>query len=377
MTEPQVDFESLPAQAKKIVSPGAPGPMKMMASKGVIPGLKPADIVTVVAILATDPDGKIAQSAKATIAKLPPPVLNGALEADLPAIAIHKLAEADTLDHDALGRLIRMPRVAGETLVMLAEGADEKLGEIIATNEQRLLENPTVIEKLYLNKRVRMSTADRLLELAVRNDIELNIPAYKEAAAAIQNQLIAEPSDEPTFDDILFNQVEQVAQATEFDADVHQATEIDEESGEEKVEPKLLPLHAQIAQMTITQKIRRATLGTAAERLLLVRDPNRIVANAAVQSPMMRENEAVQITASRSVGEDILRIIARNREFTRSYRVKLNLIMNPRTPFTFAARLIPHLRDNDLRTLAKSKNVPSSISQAVRQRLEKKRTGRG
>jgi hypothetical protein len=86
----------------------------------------------------------------------------------------------------------------------------------------------------------------------------------------------------------------------------------------------------------------------------------------------MRENEAAQITASRSVSEDVLRIIARNREFTRNYQVKLNLVTNPRTPLTFASRLIPHLRDNDLRSIAKSKNVPGAIAQAVRQQLLRK-----
>ena len=48
------------------------------------------------------------------------------------------------------------------------------------------------------------------------------------------------------------------------------------------------------------------------------------------------------------------------------------IIQNPRTPFTFASRLIPHLRDNDLRTLSKSKNVPSAVQQMVRQQLNKK-----
>ena len=55
-----------------------------------------------------------------------------------------------------------------------------------------------------MNKATRMSTADRVLELAVRNKIKLEgIPAFKEAAAAIANELIPEPSPEPTFSDVL------------------------------------------------------------------------------------------------------------------------------------------------------------------------------
>jgi hypothetical protein len=113
-------------------------------------------------------------------------------------------------------------------------------------------------------------------------------------------------------------------------------------------------------------------VGTAAERLLLVRDSNRLVASAAVKSPNMRENEAAQISASRAVSEEVLRTIAMNREFVRSYQVKLNLITNPRTPFTFAARLVPHLRQNDLRSLSRSKNISGAISQAIKQQLSRK-----
>jgi hypothetical protein len=86
----------------------------------------------------------------------------------------------------------------------------------------------------------------------------------------------------------------------------------------------------------------------------------------------MRENEAAQISASRAVSEDVLRTIAMNRDFTRSYQVKINLVMNPRCPLTFASRFIPMLRDSDLRNLSKSKNISSAITQAIKQQLSRK-----
>jgi len=233
-----------------------------------------------------------------------------------------------------------------------------------------MLENPTVIEKLYMNKRVRMSTADRLIELAVRHDIELGIPAYREAAQAIRNELVAEASEEPTYDDVVFREITRRAEQTHLpdDEDTH---EVDEE-GEEQVRERFRPLHAIIGELTVTQKIRRAMLGTSAERLLLVRDSNRLVALAAVKSPLMKDNEAVRISASRSVSEDVLRQIAQIREFTRHYQVKLNLVSNPRTPLTFAARLLPHIRESDVRVLAKSKNVSGAIAQAAQQTMQRK-----
>jgi hypothetical protein len=373
MTTTDVDIEKLPGPAQKVLAVTAPPAMRLMAARGVIPGLKPVDIVTVVSLLCEAEDPKVKETAEATLAKLPPPILTGALTSDLPGSVTERLARALTTNVDGVTGLMRMPRVTRAALEILADGADEKCGEIIATNEELMLQHPTVIEKLYMNKRVRMSTADRLIELAVRNNIELQIPAFKEAAIAIKNELIVEPSDEETFDDVLFKQTDELASSTDVDEKAPDVCEVDEE-GEEHLREKFLPLHAQIAQMTVSQKIRRAMLGSAAERLLLVRDSNRLVATAAVKSPLMRENEAVQISASRSVSEDVLRTIALNREFTRSYQIKLNLIVNPRTPFTFASRLIPHLRDSDLRSLSKSKNISGAIAQAIRAQMSRKKT---
>ena len=58
----------------------------------------------------------------------------------------------------------------------------------------------------------------------------------------------------------------------------------------------------------------------------------------------------------------MLRIIAMDREWTRSHQIKLNLVQNPRTPFAFAAKLITHLREHELKALAKSKNVTGAVA---------------
>jgi hypothetical protein len=268
------------------------------------------------------------------------------------------------------GRLLQQPTITADAAVEAARHASEMVGEVIATNEALLLRFPSVIEALYMNKRVRMSTADRILELAVRNQLELKLPAYKEASAAILNELITEPTDEPSYDDVLFSETDSLAEAARL-ADGDDTHESDEE-GEERLRNEFLPLYAQIQLMTVTQKIRRGILGTSAERMLLVRETNRLVASAAASSPMLTENEAARIAANRNVIEDVLRIIAQNRSFTRSYQVKLNLVTNPRTPLSFSARMLPHLRDNDLRAIARSKNVPANIQTLARQQLMRK-----
>lgn len=366
-----VDTRELPAPAQRILAPNAPAPLRMMAARGIAPGLKPEAIVTLVCAFVGHADPELDRTARATLENLPHPILQGALATDLQPAVLELIADAQHGEPTVVTRLLAAPRITSRALEVVAERATESIGEVVAASDSVLLRFPRVIEKLYMNRRVRMSTADRLVDLAVRNNLELNIPAFKQAAAAIQNQLIPEATEEPSFDDELFQKAEEIASKTsnEADEDTHEVND----EGEEEVKGKFQPLYAQIAQMTITQKIRRATLGTGAERMLLVRDTNRLVATAAASSPLLKDGEAARIAASRNVIDDVLRIIAMNRDFTRNYQVKLNLVGNPRTPFTFSSRLIPLLRDNDLRALSKSKNVPAAIQTAVRQQLMRKK----
>jgi hypothetical protein len=370
---PPVDLGKLSAPARKLLDPASAGPMQQMAARGVAPGVKPGEAVTVVALLSESNDPAVAAIAQATLAKLPAPILNGALAGDLPPGVLALLAPRYAHNAIVMEKLLSHPAIPPEAVAEVAAAADEAVAELVAINEQRLLAHPAIIEKLYMNKATRMSTADRVLELAVRGGVELpGIPAYREAATAIGMELISERSAEPTPDDVLFLETEAAAKKAEIDATTEDTHRLDEETGTEVVEDKFLPLHARLATMTVSQKIRRAMLGNAAERLLLVRDSNRLVAAAAVKSPLIQENEIARISASRNVTEDVLRVIALDREWTRSHQIKLNLVSNPRTPFAFAAKLIGHLREHELKALAKSKNVGGAVVKAAKQQLERK-----
>jgi len=374
--DPVVELDGLAPAARKILDPSSPAPMRQMAAKGVLPGLKPGEALTVIALLSESSDEGLATSARATLDKLPVPLLLGALSGDVPAGVLGLIAPRYARSAPIAEKLLAHPSIQPATVAEVAGLADEAVAELVATNEQRLLAHPSIIEKLYMNKSTRMSTADRILELAVRNQVELKgIPAYKEAAAAIGMELIAEPSVEPTPDDILFQETDAVAREAEVNPQIEDTHRLDEETGDEVVDDRFLPLYAQHAKMTISQKIRRAMVGTAGDRLLLVRDSNRLVSQAAIKSPSIQESEVVRISASRNVGEDVLRTIAMDREWTRSHQVKLNLVQNPRTPFAFAAKLILHLREHELKALSRSKNVTGSVSTAARQQLSRRSQG--
>jgi hypothetical protein len=91
-----------------------------------------------------------------------------------------------------------------------------------------------------------------------------------------------------------------------------------------------------------------------------------------ISSPRLTSVEVIAITKSRSVSEEILRMIARNREWTKHYQVKSSLATNPKCPLSEATKFINYLQDKDLRTIMKSKDVPAAISSHARRILTKK-----
>ena len=107
--------------------------------------------------------------------------------------------------------------------------------------------------------------------------------------------------------------------------------------------------------------------------MLLIRDNNRIVATAAVRSPLMQEPEAALISRNRNISDEVLRIIGSTPELVKSYTVKKNLVENPRTPVMVAMRLIAHLREADLKMLAKSKNITGQVKDAARRHLDRRK----
>jgi hypothetical protein len=387
-----LDVATLPQPVQRVLAPQTPAPLRMLAARGAAPGLRPEHIVTVVVLLAVGDlahiEPQVQQTAEATLSKLPAPVLDGALSArDLPGPILDHLAGLFSTEPNRLEQVIVHPAVAVETLERLASIGNDAITELIATNEERLLANPSIIEKLYLNKQTRMSTADRILDLAVRNGKELKLPAFREAAEAILHELIAAPDNEPTPDDILFRNTQEADERTAalINGDARALFKPNDPNAdddgdpnaehEDQVEEKALPLDQQLRQMTTSQKIRTAMLGTVAARALLVRDKNKQVAAAVIKSPMVQENEIATYAASRAVSGEVLRLIAANGDFMKSHTIKYNLASNPKTAVAITLRILPHLRVEELKKLGKSKQIPAQVSKLAKQELGKRKPG--
>ena len=221
--------------------------------------------------------------------------------------------------------------------------------------------------------------------MAVRNGLILEgIPAFRELAAAIEGQVIlgGEPDGEATPDDMLFTSALGLG-GSDFSIDDGGLfgegggafSDFDNPNAPAKAEGAGSDdkrLGFDVSRMTVSQKIRLALLGNAGHRSLLIRDPNKLVAMAAIKSPSVTDQEVGVISQSRSVSEDIVRYIADNREWTKTYVVKVNLVNNPKCPIGQSLRFLTHLRGGDLRALTNNKNVPQALATAARQILQRK-----
>lgn len=355
--------DELPEAIRRFGDPSAPVPAKMMAAKGLLP-VRGEDLVSLLVQLAADPDATVSTTAKATLASLPESALEAACRAPLHPAFLDALATHVETRPELLGELVQNRAIPDETLIRLARTADERTTERIATDQERLLATPAIIEALYKNPNARMSTVDRLVELAARNGVELTgVHTFQAHVEAIRGELIVdEPQDEPLPVDLDF----QSALSHDDDGEPIETDVID---GTEAIKESHKPLAQLIAEMSVPNKLRMCLLGSAAARAILVRDTNKTVALAAITSPLMTEAEAARIAMSRQVDEDILRQIANRREWLGNYEVKRALVFNPKTPAGVSMRFLSHLRLHDLRALARSKNVPASLRATAKQRL--------
>jgi hypothetical protein len=353
----------------------APGPVRMMAARGLAPLPRPGDLLTVLYQLGLDADPAIRDAAQRTAAELPERVLLGGLEdASLDPRVIDRFA-LEVLNRPALlQRIILNPATSDQTIADLAGMLDAAEIDLVAQNEERLLRHPEIIGAMYKNRHARMSTVDRAVELAVRNQIEVpDIPAWEEIVSAVMGKAKQPQSERSAAeDDALFAQAAAVMGEEPRPADGGAAggsapavaTEAEAEALVEQQARKADKVP--ITKMTVPMKIRLATLGNAFARSQLIRDPLRAVALAVIKAPGVTDGEVAKYAGNQALSDDVINYIADRREWTKLYSVKLALVQNPKTPMRATMHLMAHLREKDLRNVARSKNIPSAVAAQAR-----------
>ncbi len=124
-----------------------------------------------------------------------------------------------------------------------------------------------------------------------------------------------------------------------------------------------------VAKMGFTQRLKAAMKGSREIRAILIRDPNKMIAAAVLSSPKISEPEVEAISRMTNVSDDVLRIIANNRAWTKNYGILVGLVKNPKTPLAMSMNMMQRLNDRDLSQLSVDRNVPEPLRVAARKRI--------
>ena len=144
----------------------------------------------------------------------------------------------------------------------------------------------------------------------------------------------------------------------------------DEEETRESATQKL-------AKMGFTQRLKAAVKGSREMRALLIRDPNKMISAAVLSSPKLSEPEVAGFAKMANLSEEVLRIIANNRAWTKNYNIVLGLTRNPKTPVALALNFLQRLSGRDLNQVAVDRNVSEALRIAARKKVAANRAGSG
>jgi hypothetical protein len=133
----------------------------------------------------------------------------------------------------------------------------------------------------------------------------------------------------------------------------------------------------QISTMTVSQRVKFAMKGGSEARRTLIRDTNKVVQRAVLQSPRLTEQEVEAFASMTNLTDEILRMIGKNRNFRKNYNVVRNLLNNGKAPLDVSLNLLPMINPQDLKKLGMNKNIPETLRatavKLMRQRNETKK----
>jgi len=374
-----LDLSALPANFQKHVDPKAPVPLRMMGAKALVP-MGPKEMATALFMLSFDADGNVRETAVKSAAGLPDRILSVALRdetVDPPVLDYY--ADVFAAKDEYLEMLVLNASTPDSTVQRITARANEKILEIVAQNQLRMLRHGDIVRALVNNPAARPSTVDNVCDFCVRSGLNLDdLPAFRAARRRI---LGGTDQDEELAKKAAAQQ--QVAESTAEKAleqmgatgpDAAEENEAAPGSAEEKAqEQKKLSITQQIMKLGVAKKIEWANKkGNKEVRTILLRDPNKLVQLAVIQSPRITEGEIAKVALSRTAPQEVLQYIYNNRQLMKNYQIKLNLITNPKTPVGVSMRFLSGLRAAEVKAVAKNKNVPQGLATAAKKLLEKK-----
>jgi hypothetical protein len=345
---------------ERILSAGAPLALRRAAARGALP-LPRAELVQLYVRLRQDPDEEVRRAAQASLEAAGSGAIQEALDdPDCAPDVLVALAGFCVRDEALAERLAFHPNAPAEALAVLASSTSASVLDLVLTNEQKLLSAPSLLDRLSANPALRPDQRVRILDLLDRFFSSKERPEPEEPPGTVRTEA---PAGEDA-----------AAVARLLDVDVGELVSSSEILGAEELEqaedPAIRSAYRKILTLNAAQKALLAMRGGREERMILIRDTNRVVALAVLRNPRLTEQDVTAFASMRNVNEEVLRAIGASREWSKSYAIVSNLVRNPRTPPGISTNFIPRLVARDLKLLMNDKNVPELVRRNAKRTYE-------
>lgn len=343
---------------ERILSGGAPLALRSAAARGALP-LPRAVLTRLYLYLRNDPEEAVRSDAENSLGQITPEVLVEVLsDAVCDPLVLEHFAATAARDERLAEKVAFHANANGNTLSVLASEGNAAVLDLVLTNQERLLATPGLVDKLSMNPALRADQRGRLLDLI---DRFFRGEAERAAAGAGPGVEAAETID-----------AEQVAKILEINVgELFAASEImDAEEFAQSEDLVVRSAYKRILTLNTAQKAILAMKGGREERLILVRDTNKVVALSVLKNARMTEGEVEAIASMRNVSDEILRNVGINRDWSKNYTVVANLVRNPRTPPSLSTNFVSRLNNKDLKTLGGDRNVPEIIRRMAKRTLD-------
>ena len=236
--------------------------------------------------------------------------------------------------------------------------------DLIVTNQVRLIRAPQIMDALEVNPALTPDLRRRIQEVREEFFVKKELQEKLRQLGELPTRELSE-AELAAFQEAEIEAALRDAAAGKL-VDHEAETPVEALSEEEHAKKNRL-----ISTLTVPEKVRLALRGSRSDRLVLVRDSNRLVATTVIRSPKMSESEVELIANMRNLTEEVLRIIGNSRSFLRSYGIIHALVRNPRTPVPVAMNLLNRISQTDLKKLESNRNVTETIRKQAKQILQR------
>jgi hypothetical protein len=276
--------------------------------------LAPADRAEILAVLAGDADEMVAARAQDAILSLPVESFVEALKREQALPMLFTYAARNLADKPGVcDAMVQNKNCSAEHLVPIVRHLSTLGIQALMEELDRVTESPSLAAALEHSSSLTVDQKNQLHELHGPDNL-IDEAALAEAAAAVESDLARRQT-----------------------------------------------LIQRLAKMTVAQRVQFAMKGGSEARRTLIRDNNKVVQRAVLQSPRLTDQEVEAFASMASLTDEILRLIAGNRNFRKNYAVVRNLINNPKAPLDVTMHMLPMLNAVDLKRLTTNKNIPETL----------------